>query len=115
VLVVEGGSLLEEGMEALLSREPDMQVIGIPFASETSFLQDVADMRPDVILMNEAGPLTSQRILELLKNLPTLAALRVITVRPQDNTIDLYERQRVVVTEVDDLLSLIRSEENDPK
>jgi chemotaxis response regulator CheB len=115
VLVVEGGSLVEEGIENLLSREPDLQVIGVPFAGESALLQNVVDLHPDVILINESGPLTSERILELLKSLPKLASLRVIMVRADDSTIDVFEHQRVDATEVDDLLNLIRSEENHPE
>jgi chemotaxis response regulator CheB len=115
VLVVESGSLVEEGIESLLVREPDMHVIGIPFVGETAFLQEVADMRPDVILLNESGPLTSERILELLKRLPTLASLRVIMVRPGDNIINVYEHQQIVAAKVGDLLNLIRNEANPPE
>lgn len=113
VLIIEGGSLLEEGMGALLAREPDLHVKGVSFADETTFLQDVAAMRPDVILMNESGPLTSERMLDLLKRVPALAGMRVILVRSQDNTINMYEHQQVVATKVDDLLNLVRSAQDD--
>lgn len=109
VMIVGSGSLLDEGVERLLRSRESIQVSGIVYSDDTSFLQDVSDMRPDVILLNEAGPLDSLRILELLKNIPTLASLRVVTVRTEDNTIDLYERRRVVATHSNDLLDLIRS------
>jgi DNA-binding NarL/FixJ family response regulator len=114
VLIVEGGSLLEESLQALLSREPDLQVMVASFADETAFLRDVAATRPDVILMSESGPLTSERMVELLKRVPALTWLRVIAVRPQDNTINVYEHQRVVINEVGDLLNLVRSAVGDP-
>lgn len=109
VMIVGSGSLLDEGVERLLRSRESIQVSGIVYSDDTSFLQDVSDMRPDVILLNEAGPLDSLRILELLKNIPTLASLRVVKVRTEDNTIDLYERRRVVATHSNDLLDLIRS------
>ena len=108
VLVIESGSLLDEGVESLLVHETDLQVSGISYADDDTFLHDVSDARPDVILLNEAGPLDSARIFELLKNLPGLATLRIIVVRPDDNTIDLYERQRVEAIQSNDLLALIR-------
>ena len=108
VLVVESGSLLDEGVESLLIRETDMQVSGISYADDATFLQDVTHARPDVILLNEDGPLDSARIFELLRDLPGLASLRVIIVRPDDNAIDLYERKQVIATQSDDLLALIR-------
>jgi chemotaxis response regulator CheB len=112
VLVVEGGSMMEEGVENLLLHEPDLQVIGAPFEGETAFLEDVAALRPDVILMNESGPLTSERILELLKTLPMLASLRVIMFRPEDDTLHVYEHRRVDDAAINDLLNLIRRDED---
>ena len=112
VLVVENGSLLDEGVERLLSHETDFLVSGITYADETAFLQDVSDKRPDVILLNEAGPLDSVQIFELLKNLPTIATLRVIIVRPDDNAIDVYDRQRVIATQSRDLIGLVRNAGN---
>jgi DNA-binding NarL/FixJ family response regulator len=114
VLVVESGLLLDEGVESLLGQELDLQVSGITYADDASFLDDVSTLRPDVILLNEAGPLDSLRILELLENIPTLASLRVVTVRRDDNTIDMYERKRVVATHSSDFFDLIRSG-NDPR
>ena len=108
VLVVETGTLLDEGVESLLSQETDLQVSGICYADDVSFLEDVSQARPDVILLNEDGPLDSVRIFELLNSLPGLASLRLIIVRPDDNTIDMYEKKQVVATHSDDLLHLIR-------
>jgi hypothetical protein len=108
VLIVAGGSLLEEGVGSLLKQELDLHVSDVVYRDDSTFLQDVADARPDTILLNAEGPLDSRRILELLANVPTLAALRVIVVRPDDNTIDIYERQRIIATRSADLLALIR-------
>ena len=110
VLIVGNGSLLDEGVESILKRQGDVRVSGIAYADDTAFLQDVSNMRPDVILLNERSPLTPQRILELLADNPMLATLQVIVVRPDDNTIDVYERQRVTARRVADLVHLIRRE-----
>lgn len=112
VLVVESGLLLDEGVERLLKRERDLQVSGIAYADDASFLQDVSALRPDVILLNAEGPLDSMRILELLSGLPSLVSLRLIVVRPDDNQIDVYEKKRVIVASRDDLLNLIRQDED---
>jgi len=108
VLMVQNGTLLEEGMEALLLHESDFQVSGIVCKDETSFVQEVSSRRPDVVLLNEEGRLDSRRILELLGAVTALSALRVLIVRPDANTIDMYEKKQVVARQIDDLLSLIR-------
>lgn len=111
VLVVESGRLLDEGVKRLLEQELDLQVSGVAYGDDASFLQDVSALRPDVILLNAEGPLDSTRILELLSGLPSLASLRLIVVRPDDNQIDMYEKKRVIAASRDDLLNLIRQDE----
>jgi hypothetical protein len=44
----------------------------------------------------------------LLADNPHIAAFRIIVVRPDDNTIDIYERQRITATRSADLVALIR-------
>lgn len=118
VFVVGTGSFFEQGVASLLSFGTDLHVSGVTYTDDDSFLEDVAENRPDVILLNEAGPLNSARILELL-SATRLASLRVIVVRPDSNAIDVYERpsliaatmvyerQRIIATTSDDLIELV--------
>ena len=108
VLIVGIGSLLEEGVERLLAAEADLQVSDMTFTEEATFVQDVLRKRPDVILFHEAGPLTEDRIFELLRAIPTTETLRVIILRSSDNAIDLYEKRRVSPTQNSDLLALVQ-------
>lgn len=108
VLFVESGSLLDQGMESLLGREGDIQISGITYSDDDAFLRQISDLRPDVILTNAEGPLNSIQILELLEANPTLTTLKVIMVRPDDNVIDVYERQQVTARRSADLIALIR-------
>jgi DNA-binding NarL/FixJ family response regulator len=110
ILVVESESLFGDAVASLLREAHDLQVRDVAYTDDTAFLRDVSDLRPDAILLNEKGPLDSRRILELLANIPTLASLRVIVVRPDDNMIDVYERQRVTAHQGADLLALVRRE-----
>ena len=106
------GSIFDDGIVSLLAEETDLQVSGMTFTTEATFLQDVSQARPDVILLDEGRPLDSQRILELLRAIPTLATLQVIVARPDDNTIDVYEKRSLVLTQRDDLLALIRGSDD---
>jgi chemotaxis response regulator CheB len=106
VLIVASGSLVEAGVEMLLRREIDLIVSGCSFTSEPVFVQTVTHFRPDVIIMNESGEVTPEQVLELLGG--KLAALDVIVVRSRDNAVEVYEYRQAAVSEVRDLLSLIR-------
>jgi hypothetical protein len=108
VLIVNTGSLLEAGVEMLLRREIDLQVSGCPFIGESALLRSVAQLKPDVIIMNDSSEITVARVLELLAD--KLASLQLIVVQSRDNTVDVYQYQRVTVTEVSDLLGLIRTD-----
>ena len=110
VVIVGTDSLLDEGIKKLLAHEPDLEVSSIAYTDEATFLQDVSQAHPDVILLNEASPLDSARIFALLKNIeiPIPATLRVIVVRADDNAIDVYQKQHVIATRRDDLFTFIR-------
>ena len=110
VLVMENGSLLDEAMKALLTHETGLTVSGVTYADETTFLNDVSQMCPDVIVMNDAGPLDAAQLCRLLDHIPAREALWVIVVRSDDNMIDLYKKQSVVTSQSHDLLALIQTQ-----
>jgi len=104
VLLIKSGSLLDEGVESLLKDEVDLEVADATASDEATLLEDIARVHPDVILLNEVDPLQATRILELLKSAPTV---RVIVTRLSSNTVDVYDKQEVNLTESADLVSLL--------
>jgi DNA-binding NarL/FixJ family response regulator len=108
VLLVECGSLFDEGLVSRLRREPDLQITTVASSDEEAFLCEVVRRSPDVILLNEAGPLGAMRVFSLLKGAPLSAPLRVITVRMDDNKIEKFEKQTVIAHQWGQLLALIR-------
>ena len=114
VLLIESDLLLDHGVESVLLREHDVRVSSVSYTGDRAFLRDLIRIRPDTILLNESGPVSAVRLLDLLKGLPGLASVRVIVVRTDGNTIDLYEKRSIVATQSSDLLSLIQPAENRP-
>ena len=108
VLIVGTGTLLEEGVKSLLAHEADIRVSEIVYASESTFIQDVPGMNPDVIVFHETGPLNSGRIFELLKAIPEMGTLRVIILRSSNATIDFYEKRTLNATRSQDFINLVR-------
>ncbi len=117
-VVGRSDSVFEEGIAHLLSSRTDWQVFRVTYTDDDSFLEEVAKDRPDVILVNETVLPDAARTLELLTAMP-LADLRVFVIQPDDNAIDVYarpsqiaataayEKHKVVITEVEDLLDLV--------
>ena len=110
VLVVESGSLLDAGVKSLLMQKTNLKVSGIPYANEATFLQDISRLSPDVIVLNEAGPIDSVQVFKLLKSVPAQTTLRVIVVRSDDNRIDIYQKHCVTASKSNDLIALIQSQ-----
>ena len=108
VLVVETGSVLDEGIKSLLLREPELQVETATYANSTTFLKDIGFVYPDVIVISEAGPLDWIQTTELLHRISPQQVLRVIVIPPGGNVLEVYDKQCLQVTHNDDLISLIR-------
>ena len=104
VLIVQSGSLFDEGLESMLTQQSDFQVIGVHYSDDTRFLLTMQSERPDVILLFEDGPLEARRVFDLFQDAP----LRVITVRSDGDSLEMYERQAITTTQSQDLFALIR-------
>ena len=75
---------------------------------KTLLFQEVSHLSPPTILVRGDGSWESARFCELAGALPTLTSLRVIVVHPDDNVIEVYERQRIIASQADDLIAIIK-------
>lgn len=108
VLVVRTGSMFEEGVEMLLTRDASLEVRGVRCDDEAMFLGDVSAIFPDVIVLNEAGPLDYLHVFELIDTIQNHAPITIIVIRPQTGTVDVYEKRTSFAERSEDLLDLIR-------
>lgn len=60
LLLVDDQSLICQGLKAMLSLEPDLQVVGIADNGETA-IEQVAALQPDVVLMDVRMPVMDGR------------------------------------------------------
>ena len=111
VLIPESGSLLDEGLKSLLRRDGNLQIETVAFKDKALFFQDVARLCPEVIVWNEIGPLETIQWCELIDVIPQLMNLRVIVIHPDDNAIDVYEKQHVTATQISDLIAIIKRQQ----
>jgi DNA-binding NarL/FixJ family response regulator len=96
-VLIFGDSIFEEGIANLLSDEADLQVSSAKYKDDRAFLAEIAEQRPDVLVLNESTPQNTVRILKLLFSIPELTGLRVVIVRLSDNMIDVYEMPKQAV------------------
>jgi hypothetical protein len=107
VLVVGTGSVLDEAIKGLLMREPEFQVATATYADSVTLFRSAARVSLDVIVISEAGPRDWDHISELLRSVSPQDTLRVIVARPDDNVVEVYDKQCLEVTRNDDLITLI--------
>jgi hypothetical protein len=111
ILVVNNGSLLDEGVTSLLASQAGLQVSSIGFENEAALARDIARIHPDVIVLSQSGLMEPERFLESLDNIPDPNGLRLIVIHPSENTLDVYYRQQSASAHSEDFIALVQSDE----
>ncbi len=96
-VLIFGNSIFEEGVANLLKDGADFQVSSAKYTDDPTFLDEISQNRPDVIVLNESTPKNTVRIIKLLFSIPALANLRVVIIRLSDNVVDVYEMPKQAV------------------
>lgn len=104
ILIVENELLLGAGIEHLLTGEADLDVTGIAGADEAILLKEIKHFQPDVVILDRATCLIHPT--KLLAQLQDYPHLRVIVISADDNTVQIFEKQQILVTRIRDLASL---------
>lgn len=105
VLILEGDHLPSAGVRSLLSNQNDLHVLAKVFTSFEEMLQIIDDFQPNVIVMDDG--MLEKSALGLATSLKDYPSLRTIIVHWEDNEIEVYDRQKVVIRELQDFLSVI--------
>ena len=109
VLILGTGCLLEECLAMLMKREPEFHVVTRTGPNPVALLTDLDNVPLDVILLCDPNQRDWTRTSEILNQLPVQEHLRLIVVRSDDNTVDVYDKRGLELTGKADLHSLIRN------
>lgn len=116
-IFILGSSIFEEGIAHILRLVNGLHVSGDNYTNDASFLENIEQSQPDVILINETSQRYSARLLDLLLSLPSRDGRRVIVVRLNSNVIDVYDlprrdllkffdiRKQFIISKRDDLVA----------
>ncbi len=107
VLIVENGSLLGAGVECLLSDEAWLCVVGVTPPDGATLIEIIKHLQPDLIILDEAYFLTLS--IGLLAKLLDHPQLRVITVSANNDRVQMYHKQQLLITHATDLVHFIRA------
>ncbi|MCP4424269.1 MAG: hypothetical protein GY803_07260, partial [Chloroflexi bacterium] len=101
ILIVNNHLLMGAGVEKLLSSSGQSQIIGSSFQSEADLVRDIWHYLPDIVIMSaQFHQITPTRLLSLLEN---YGSLRLIAVSEKDNSLEIYEKQRIKTESLADL------------
>jgi len=106
VLWVHTDAAWEVGLARALSQEPDLQVQSITPMSKPTILSEVTRFQPDVIVLNEDGPLHPDPLRQWLAGIPALTPVRIIVLNNQNMVIDVYDPFKTWQVMVTDLTAL---------
>ena len=106
VLVVED-ALFSKLVKSLLNQVNDLNTAGFAPRDEAELVEEIERTQPAVVVLDAATRLTDpDSLLGLLK--PELD-LRVVLVSLDDNTVRIYDKHQVLITQGEDLVTIIRN------
>ena len=103
------GDLLSSSVELLLRAQKGWKVVNIPNDDDLNTLTKAVDLfNPDVVIIHQ-GYSTGDRNLPtaLLRNRPEV---KVISLDPKDNLMEVYSKQNVIVKTASDLISAVEAD-----
>jgi CheY-like chemotaxis protein len=105
VLVLYSGSLIAQGVGAMLRELSLVETAAIDI-EEPDALERARATQPDVVVvdMSELRGPCQKLFLDLLDEFPTL---RVVCLRPEGDTVDVFRKQRVCVRQAQDLIATL--------
>lgn len=101
-------NILGSVVENLLDSLRNWKVIRISENNEESILiDDIKTLSPEIVIVYKSEQLIeSQQLLQLLDDCP---GLKIITVSPESNSVQIYNKQRVWIKNSDEFLSIVES------
>ncbi len=109
VIVWGQDDLLSWAVNFFLTARKDWEVLSFSCDLGIDFLiRQVEDLRPDVVVVYQTKCVNSARM--LMQLFYTRPELTMITVDPQDNTMEVYNKKQILVERVSDLISVVEGQ-----
>jgi len=107
VFILSNRSLFTQGVDSLLEREPDLEVVGWETDPDKA-IRCIQKIQPDVVILTgeDATQRPSANAVRLFRE-GLVTKIKIIGLNLQDNTICIYHGEQRVVKEMQDLLKAI--------
>jgi DNA-binding NarL/FixJ family response regulator len=107
-VVMKSDVLLKRAAVTLLMLANELEIVVSDATDIQALAMDVDRLKADVVMLNDSLPLAAQEPLTQL--LGTRPELKVVIVGSDDNRLQILGREDILLTSVDDLLTVIRSD-----
>ena len=107
ILVVNRGSLLDEGIFRLISSESNLDVSTIDFEGEDVLVNDIVSRCPEVLVMGQTVSVKLEKLYTLLTSNPALSKLRMFIIHSNDNSVDIFSQEKHNSILGDDFIALV--------
>ena len=109
VIVWGQDDLLSWAVNFFLTARKDWEVLSFSSDLGIDFLiRQVEDLNPDVVVVYQTKCVNSARM--LMQLFYTRPELTMITVDPQENTMEVYNKKQILVERVSDLISVVEGQ-----
>ena len=110
VFILGSESLFAQGVEILLRRDQDLQLVG----EETELNRAVGrieELRPDVVVVEEESSerTSANLVARILDKVPDA---RIVELRLTDDTIRIYRGEQIIAREFGDLVQAIKTDQD---
>jgi hypothetical protein len=108
VVVVNSGSLLDEGVVCLISSKSNLDVSTVNFENEDIFVHDIVSRNPEVVVMGQNGSLQIDKLYKKLTSFSALTTLQMIIFHLNDDAVDIFSREQHNLIPGDDFIQLVQ-------
>ncbi len=108
VVVVNSGSLLDEGVVCLISSESSLDVSTVNFENEDVLVNDIISKNPEVVVMGQSGSIKIEKIYKMLTSFSNMTKLRMIIFHSNDNAVDIFSQQQLNSMRSDNFIQLVQ-------
>ncbi|MBI5945957.1 MAG: hypothetical protein HY864_16470 [Chloroflexi bacterium] len=108
ILVVNRGSLLDEGVARLISSKPNLDVSTIDFKNEEALVNEIVTRHPEVVVMGQSGGVGFEKLYKMLTSFSTLEKLRMIIFHSNDNAVDVFSQEHLNSIPSDDFIQIVQ-------
>ena len=108
ILVVNNGSLLEEGVTMLLTSREGLDVVSLGIENEKALINCIDSTHPEVVVISGESSINLAELFGLLENIPRFRHLQIVMVSADSNTMDVYENQKIHELQSEDFFDFLK-------